>query len=101
MRQGLDHYRKLKDTLEALNELNQQWLRRDRDQARGRETRRLSPRAARSRVLPTGSSQKRWAEREPRVFVTDKLRRYGAAKRTVLPSFNVTTRAPDEALRIA
>ena len=39
VRQALDHYRKVKKTLEAISELNQQVLRQDRDEARSREPR--------------------------------------------------------------
>jgi hypothetical protein len=39
VRQALDHYRQVKETLEAISELNQQLLRQDRDEARGREPR--------------------------------------------------------------
>jgi hypothetical protein len=35
VRQGLDHYRQVKGTLEAISELNQQLLRLDRDESKG------------------------------------------------------------------
>ena len=35
VRQALEQYRKVKETLEAISELNQQLLRLDRDEARG------------------------------------------------------------------
>jgi hypothetical protein len=37
VRQALDHYREVKETLEAISELNQQLLRLDRDEAKRRE----------------------------------------------------------------
>jgi hypothetical protein len=38
VRKALDHYRQVKDTLEAISELNQQLLRLDRDETRARES---------------------------------------------------------------
>jgi hypothetical protein len=38
VRKALDHYRHVKDTLEAISELNQQLLRLDRDESRSRES---------------------------------------------------------------
>ena len=43
VRQALDHYRRVKETLEAISELNQQLLRRDRDEARTAEARTREP----------------------------------------------------------
>ena len=37
VRKALDHYRQVKDTLEAISELNQQLLRLDRDEAKARD----------------------------------------------------------------
>jgi hypothetical protein len=37
VRQALDHYREVKETLEAISELNQRLLRLDRDEARNQE----------------------------------------------------------------
>jgi len=37
VRQALDHYRQVKETLEAISELNQFLVRLDRDQSRGKE----------------------------------------------------------------
>jgi hypothetical protein len=37
VRQALEHYREVKETLEAISELNQQILRLDRDEAKNRE----------------------------------------------------------------
>jgi hypothetical protein len=36
----LDHYRQVKEALEAISELNQQLLRMDRDEAKGQERQR-------------------------------------------------------------
>jgi hypothetical protein len=38
VRKALDHYRQVKDTLEAISELNQQLLRLDRDESRAKES---------------------------------------------------------------
>jgi hypothetical protein len=38
VRHALDHYRQVKETLEAISEINQQLLRMDRDQAKGKES---------------------------------------------------------------
>jgi len=38
VRKGLDRYRQVKETLEAISELNQQILRLDRDEAKSQET---------------------------------------------------------------
>jgi hypothetical protein len=38
VRKALDHYRRIKDTLEAISELNQQLLRLDRDERKSRES---------------------------------------------------------------
>src|SRR5580693_1202709 len=40
VRQALDHYHQVKETLEAISELNQQLLRMDRDEAKGQERQR-------------------------------------------------------------
>lgn len=37
VRKALDHYRQVKETLEAISELNQQMLRLDRDEAKSKE----------------------------------------------------------------
>jgi hypothetical protein len=37
VRKALDHYRQVKETLEAISELNQQVLRLDRDEAKSKE----------------------------------------------------------------
>jgi len=37
VRKALDHYRRVKETLESISELNQQLLRLDRDESKGRE----------------------------------------------------------------
>jgi hypothetical protein len=37
VRKALDHYRQVKETLEAISELNQQILRLDRDEAKSKE----------------------------------------------------------------
>src|ERR1017187_10438971 len=37
VRKALDHYRRVKETLEWISELNQQLLRLDRDESKGRE----------------------------------------------------------------
>jgi hypothetical protein len=37
VRKALEHYRQVKETLEAISELNQQMLRLDREEAKGRE----------------------------------------------------------------
>lgn len=39
VRKALEHYRQVKETLEAISELNQQLLRLDRDEAKGKESR--------------------------------------------------------------
>jgi hypothetical protein len=38
VRKALDRYRQVKDTLEAISELNQQLLRLDRDESRAKES---------------------------------------------------------------
>src|SRR5580693_3329172 len=38
VRKALDHYRQIKDTLEAISELNQQLLRLDRDESKAKES---------------------------------------------------------------
>jgi|SRR5215208_4048018 len=38
VRKALDHYRQVKDTLEAISELNQQLLRLDRDASKAKES---------------------------------------------------------------
>src|SRR5277367_3464611 len=38
VRKALDHYRQVKETLEAISELNQQLLRMDRDESRHKES---------------------------------------------------------------
>jgi hypothetical protein len=40
VRKALDHYRQVKEALEAISELNQQLLRMDRDEAKGQERQR-------------------------------------------------------------
>jgi len=40
VRKALDQYRQVKETLEAISELNQQLLRLDRDEAKGKESER-------------------------------------------------------------
>jgi hypothetical protein len=37
VRKSLDHFRQVKETLEAISELNQQMLRLDRDRSKGKE----------------------------------------------------------------
>ena len=37
VRKALEHYRQVKETLETISELNQQMLRRDRDESRAKE----------------------------------------------------------------
>lgn len=37
MREALEHYHQIKETIEAISELNQQLLRLDREQAKGGE----------------------------------------------------------------
>jgi hypothetical protein len=43
VRQALEHYRQVKETLEAISELNQQLLRLDRDEARTSKARSTEP----------------------------------------------------------
>jgi hypothetical protein len=59
VRQALQHYRQVKQTLEALSELNQQLPRIDREESKGQERSAGSPSAGSSAALPMASSPKR------------------------------------------